>query len=142
MLSTLEKTIVLKGTDLFKDIAAEEIYNVAQVTEEERLDSGKLLFNQGDAGDSLYIIVTGQIRIHVGEKEVTKLDKGASFGEMALVDDEPRSASATAIDETILLKIGQENFYDVMASSTAVMRGVLKGLTGIIRRLTDRVHTS
>ena len=138
MLSILEKTIILKGTNLFEDIPGEEIYHVAQVMEEERLAQDTLLFQKGDAGDYLYVIVTGEILIHILEKEVNRHGKGELFGEMALLDDTPRSTSATAVDETLLLKISQKNFYDIMMSHLEVMKGILKMLTDRLRKLTDR----
>jgi CRP-like cAMP-binding protein len=138
MLSTLEKTIILKSTSLFKGISGEELFHVAQVMEEERLDTGSVLFSKGDVGDCLYVIVSGEILIHVDDLEVRRHPKGDYFGEMALLDGSPRSASATAMDETLLLKISRENFYDIMMSRHDVLKGVLKMMTERIRELTER----
>ena len=137
MLSTLEKTIILKGTELFEAIPAEEVFHVAKITEERRLQAQESLFHQGDPGDSLYIIVTGEIRIHIEGDQLNRLSDGAVVGELAVLDGEPRSASATAVDETILLKISQESFYEILDSRKEVMREIFKELTGRIRRLTD-----
>jgi AAA family ATP:ADP antiporter len=138
MLSTLEKTIILKGTALFKGISGEELFHVAQAMEEERLDRGSVLFRKGDVGDCLYVIVSGEILIHIDDLEVRRHNKGDYFGEMALLDGRPRSASATAMDETLLLKINRENFYDIMMSRHDVLQGVLKMMTERIRELTER----
>jgi CRP-like cAMP-binding protein len=137
MFSTLEKTIHLKGTDLFKDIPAEEVFYVAQIVEEERLPASTTFIKEGDVGDSLYIIVTGEVIAHKDGKELTKLVKGDCLGEIALLDQEPRSANCTTVDEAILLKISRDDFYDVMASRVEFMKAFLKALTGKIRRLTD-----
>jgi len=138
MLSTLEKTIILKGTVLFKGISGEELFHVAQAMEEERLDKDSVLFRKGEVGDCLYVIVSGEILIHIDDLEVRRHLKGDYFGEMALLDGRPRSASATAIDETLLLKINRENFYDIMMSRHDVLKGVLKMMTERIRELTER----
>jgi AAA family ATP:ADP antiporter len=138
MLSTLEKTIILKGTALFKGISGEELFHVAQAMEEERLDKGSVFFRKGDVGDCLYVIVSGEILIHVDDLEVRRHVKGDYFGEMALLDGRPRSASATAVDETLLLKISREDFYDIMMSRHDVLQGVLKMMTERIRELTER----
>ncbi|MCZ6675765.1 MAG: cyclic nucleotide-binding domain-containing protein [Candidatus Poribacteria bacterium] len=137
MFSTLEKTIRLKGMDLFKDIPAEEVFYVAQVTEEIRLPADTTFIQEGEVGDAVYIIVTGEILIHRDGKELNKLKKGDAVGEIALLDQGPRSASCTTVDETILLKINQDDFYDVMASRVEFMKGVLKALSGKVRRLTE-----
>jgi AAA family ATP:ADP antiporter len=138
MLSTLEKTIILKGTALFKGISGEELFHVAQAMEEERLDMGSVLFCKGDVGDCLYVIVSGEILIHVDDLEVRRHIKGDYFGEMALLDGSPRSASATALDETLLLKISRESFFDIMMSRHDVLKSVLKMMTERLRELTDQ----
>jgi AAA family ATP:ADP antiporter len=138
MLSILEKTIILRSTNLFEGVPGENIYHVAQVMEEKRLEKGILLFERGDKGDYFYIIVTGEILIHIGETELNRHGKGEYFGEMALLDDCPRSASATALEETLLLKINQDNFLDIMMDHKEVRRSILRMLNERSRRLTDQ----
>jgi hypothetical protein len=138
MLSDLEKTIILKGTILFEGISGEDLFHVAQAMEEERLGAGTVLFREGDMDDCLYVIVTGEILVHFGGKEVRRLPKGDYFGEMALLDGSPRSVSATAVDETLLLRINREDFYDIMMSRQDVLKGILKMMTARIRELTER----
>ena len=138
MLSILERMIILKGTNLFEGIPGESIYHVAQVMEEERLEKDTLLFERGDKGDYFYIIVTGENLIHIGGTEFNRHSKGEYFGEMALLDDLPRSASATALEETLLLKMNQDNFLDIMMDSKEVRRSIMKILNERFRRLTDQ----
>ena len=138
MLSILEKTIILRDTNLFEGVPGEEIYYVAQVMEEERLEKGALLFKKGDNGDYLYIIVTGEILIHIDETELNRHGKGEYFGEMALLDDSPRSSSATALEETLLLKINQDNFLDIMMDHREVRRSIMRMLNERSRSLTDK----
>ena len=135
MLSMLEKTIILKGTDLFEGIPGEDLFHIAQVMEEERLNPGDVLFREGDRGDYLFIIVTGEVRMHHGGEERRQQVKGEYFGHLALFDGRPRSLSAAAVDETLLLKINQENFGDVMMNRAEVMRGFLKNQSELIRTL-------
>ena len=81
----------------------------------------------------MFIIVDGRVRIHKNESEIAVLSKGEFIGEMALLDQEPRSASATTLRETVLLKIEREDFYDLMASRMDIMQGIVKVLTGRLR---------
>ena len=138
MLSILEKTIMLRGTNLFEGVPGESIYHVAQVMEEEHLGKGTLLFEKGDKGDYFYIIATGEILIHIGETELNRHHKGEYFGEMALLDDTPRSTSATALEETLLLKINQDNFLDIMMDHKEVRRSIMRILNERFRKLTDQ----
>ena len=105
MYSTLEKTIILKSVDLFKSIPAENLSRVAQITDEVTFDANSPIFAEGDYGDSLFIVVNGNVRIHKGTQELAMLGKGTCLGEMALLDDEPRSADATVTEDSTLFKI-------------------------------------
>ena len=133
MYSTLEKTIFMKGVDLFRDISGEEVSHVAQIEEEVEFSTGKVIFEEGDVCDSMFIIIDGTVKIHKGDKEIATLSKGKFIGEMALLDQEPRSASVTAMEETILLQINREDFYDLMASRMEIMQGIVKILTRRLR---------
>ena len=133
MYSTLEKTIFMKGVDLFRDISGEEVSHVAQIAEEIEYGSEQTIFDEGDVGDSMFIIVGGAVRIHKGDKELAVLSKGKFVGEMALLDQEPRSASVTSTEETTLLEINGEDFYDLMASRMEIMQGIVKILTQRLR---------
>ena len=139
MYSTLEKTIILKSVDLFKSIPAENLSRVAQITEEVIYDANALIFAEGDYGDSLFIVVDGNVKIHKGEQELAMLGKGTCLGEMALLDDEPRSADATVTEDSTLFKIEQEGFYEVMGSQSDIMEGIIKLLTGRLRVANEKL---
>lgn len=139
MYSTLEKTIILKSVDLFKSIPAENLSRVAQITDEVTFDANSPIFAEGDYGDSLFIVVDGNVRIHKGAQELAMLGKGTCLGEMALLDDEPRSADATVTEDSTLFKIEQEGFYEVMGSQSDIMEGIIKLLTGRLRVANEKM---
>ncbi|HEX7151500.1 MAG TPA: cyclic nucleotide-binding domain-containing protein, partial [Thermoanaerobaculia bacterium] len=97
--------------DLFRErgLSAAEMKLLATFSTEERFREGSMIFREGERGDKLYIVLDGRVRISkfipgVGEEALTVLDRGDFFGEMALIDDKPRSADAKAheTDATIL----------------------------------------
>ncbi len=133
MYSTLEKTILLKTVNLFQTIPTEDLSKVAQIAEEEQFGANIPLFAEGDFGDSLYIVVDGDVKIHKGDRHIASLGKGACLGEMALLDQEPRSADVTMETDATLLKITQEDFYEIMSSNMEIMQGIVKLLTGRLR---------
>lgn len=133
MYSTLEKTILLKTVNLFQTIPTEDLSKVAQIAEEEQFGANIPLFAEGDYGDSLYIVVDGDVKIHKGDRHIASLGKGACLGEMALLDQEPRSADVTMETDATLLKITQEDFYEIMSSNMEIMQGIVKLLTGRLR---------
>ena len=139
MYSTLEKTIILKSVDMFKSIPAENLSRVAQITEEVDFEENTQIMAEGDYGDSLFIVVDGNVKIHKGDQEIVRLGKGACLGEMALLDGEPRSADATVTEDSTLFKIEQEGFYEVMGSQSEIMEGIIKLLSGKLRDTNEKL---
>jgi CRP/FNR family cyclic AMP-dependent transcriptional regulator len=82
--------------------------------EELRIPKGAVLFRQGDPGDDMFVVAQGRIRLTIGrgghETEVNVLGPGEFFGELSLLTGEPRSATATAVDDSTLLAIGRDVF--------------------------------
>ena len=134
MYSTLEKTIYLKSSDVFGGIAAENLSRLAVIAVEFSWPSGSVVFREGDAGDALYVVLSGSVRIAKGGAEIAILRKGSSFGEMAVLDGAPRSADASVCDEAVLLRISSEEFYEALAEDPRLMQNVIAVLT---RRLRD-----
>ena len=133
MYTTLEKTLFLKGVTLFKDIPGEEVAHIAQITDTINLESNEIVFEDGDPGDSMFIIVDGEVRIHKEGKEIATLGDSEFIGEMAILDQEPRSASATTQEETVLLRISGEDFFDLMGSRMDIVQGIMRVLTMRLR---------
>lgn len=134
MYGNLEKTILLKSVGLFESIAAENLSGIARIAGEVTFPAGAKIFGDGDPAESLFIIASGAVRIHKGDSELAVLRRGESLGEMALLDAAPRSAAATAIEETTLLEIDQEDFFEVLTSNPEITRGIMRLLS---RRLRD-----
>ncbi len=99
---------------LQKPLSTMESSFLASLSRQERFTAGQTIFREGDPGDNLYVIVEGEVRIGkfipgAGEEALAVLEHGAFFGEMALVDDEPRTATATAhTDPTVVLAISKD----------------------------------
>src|SRR5437870_12220683 len=99
MISTVEKVLFLKSIDLFSQIPGEDLSQIALITDEVPFDEGDEIFREGDPGDTLYFVIDGKVRIHTGGEELAVLGGRQVFGEMALLDSEPRSASAGALSD-------------------------------------------
>src|SRR5574341_389137 len=99
MLTTVDKVLFLKGVSIFSEIPGEVLSRIAQIAEEIGVERGTRIFDEGEPGDSLYLIVNGKVRVHKGPREVAVLGEGECFGEMAILDNEPRSASITALED-------------------------------------------
>ena len=102
----------LANVELFRGICSKGLSRVAAVTSEQSYGPGEVIFREGDAGSTLYIILEGKVRISrtvpgMGEEALAVLAAGASFGEMALIEDAPRSADAIAHERCGLLAISK-----------------------------------
>ena len=136
------KYTTLKKIDLFSNISSKDLYYVSQITEEVEFLEGEIIFNEGDFGDYMLIIVKGKVRIHKGEKTITEMGEWGCFGEMAILDGEPRSADATATEDCILFKINQRDFSQVLSIQNNVMISIIKILTKRLRETSQQVYAS
>jgi hypothetical protein len=139
MLTTLEKTILLKSVPLFKDIPGEDLSRVAQIANDQIFAAGEVICRDGDPGDCLYVIVSGSVRIQKRGRELAVLSRAHSLGEMAVLDSSPRSADAIAIEDTAVLRVGQEQFLEIMQSNSEIMQGVVRTLLARLRRIDDQL---
>jgi CRP-like cAMP-binding protein len=137
MISTVEKVLFLKSIDLFSQIPGEDLAAVALISTEEQRDSGDEIFSEGESGDALYLVIDGRVRVHKQDRVIAELGERECFGEMAILDAAPRSATVTALEGTNLLKITREDFSEIMSEKPEVASGIIKVLT---RRLRDAIR--
>lgn len=138
MISTVEKVLFLKGVDLFKSIPAEDLSHIAQITDEVEYGVQQTIFKEGDHGDAMYLIVDGSVRVHSGEQIFAELGSKQCFGEMSILDAEPRSASVTALSELTLLKIQRDDFTEILAEKPEISQGIIQVLTRRLREANRR----
>lgn len=136
MYSTIEKILLLKSAPLFEKVAGEDLAGLARVAEVETYAAGQTVFEEGEIGDNLYIVLKGRVAIETGGpggRRLATLGRGETFGEMAVLDAEPRSATARALEETELLSIGSEEFYEILHEQAEIAEGVVRLLTRRLR---------
>ena len=105
---------------------------------------GEVVVRQGDPGLSLHVVLEGRLKVLVGaqsgdEMLLAILGPGDTFGEVALLDGGPRSATVVALEPSRTASLSREDFVDLIRQSAAVRDGVLVALAGIIRRATDEL---
>lgn len=130
----IEKVLLLKNSDIFQNCKETDLIEIASICREQHCDKGSAIFKKDDSGNCVYFIYKGQVSIHDGEHQLALLSENELFGELSLLDSEARSASATALTECILLKIEQEDFYDVVATNTDILKGIMKTLCKRLRQ--------
>jgi CRP-like cAMP-binding protein len=131
---TIERVIALKAVPMFEQVSEEILADVAELMEEVEYKAGEVVFEKGAKGDSLYIVVSGRMRIYDGERTIVLLGEKEMFGELALLDPEPRLASVAAAEDSRLFRLDRESFSELMAGNIEVVRGVLHVLCERLRR--------
>jgi HEAT repeat protein len=131
---TLERVIILKSVDMFEGASEQVLADIAAILEEVPVARGDVVFRKGDLGDSLYVIVDGTFRVHDGERTLGTLGERDIFGELALLDPEPRSASISALEDGLLFRLDREAFSELMAANIEIVRGVLHVLCERLRQ--------
>ena len=142
MLSTVEKVLFLKSVDLFSKINGEDLAQVAGIAQEVNFDNGDLVIQEGEMGDAMFLIIEGEVMVHKLGQTIASLGERDSFGEMAILDDEPRSASVTAASDVICLKVEREDFYELMSEKAEIAYGVIRVLTHRIREANQKLSSS
>jgi len=134
----IEKVLVLKSLNLFKDTPENILADLAPLMKEMQYEQGTEIFKEGETGDCMYIIQQGNIKIHKGKTTLAILKEKEVFGELSLLDADTRSASATADTECILYKIDQEPFYELMDERPEVAKGFIKILCQRLRTMNEK----
>lgn len=139
---------LLKKVDLFAGLKPEAITLIAKVATEETHALGTKIFQHGDAGDKLYLILEGQVRISrdvpgMGEEALAVLGPGQVFGEMALLDESPRSADARVHSRCRVLAIPKDGFDDLLFMQKdlayEVLWSMVRMLVGRLRETNDKL---
>lgn len=136
MLSLAAKISILRSVNLFIETPDDILAEVANLLEEVNLGADTTIFEQGDYGDAMYIIIEGSARVHSGGRTLITLEKHGVFGEMAVLDPEPRSAAVTALTAVHLLKLAREPFYRLISSRMEVASGIIHILCERLRART------
>jgi CRP-like cAMP-binding protein len=118
---------------MFSQTPDHVLADVAGLLEDVEVAEDETIFKKGDPGDSMYIIVDGRVRVHTEERLLNYLDESDVFGEMALLDPEPRLASVTAAEPTRLFRLDGSPFYQLMAERPEVAAGIIRVLTRLLR---------
>ena len=139
-ISELERVLVLKNTQLFAETPENVLTSIVPIMKEISFHEGKTIFKKGEIGNCMYIIYAGEIGIYDHETLLATFKKGDVFGELALLDAEPRSASAIVESDVLLFRIDQADFYDLMEERNELLRSVLRILCQRIRNQNDKIR--
>jgi CRP/FNR family transcriptional regulator, cyclic AMP receptor protein len=148
LVASAERIAQLGQVVLFRGLTEEALALIAEIAEEEDHPVAHVIFRQGEIGEKLYVIVSGRVRISrdvggMGEEALAILGPGSCFGEMALVDDSPRSADAHVHEKCRLLSIPKEAFEELLFLhkdlAYEVLWSTVRILTARLRDTNDKI---
>lgn len=139
MMPLIEKVMILKGSEFFRNFPGSELAGIAALTKVVHVQKDEVIFKQGEDGDAFYIVVKGSVIISRGTTRLATLGSREGFGEMSILDRESRSATATASEDTTLLSLDRDSFDRVIEQNPVVARGVYRVLTERLRNTLAQV---
>ena len=140
MLTSVERLLFIRAVPIFQELRDDFLVRLASVMDELSFPADHTIFTQGQEGRSLYIVVKGLVRVHIGDRDLAQLKEGACFGEMSLFDAEPRSASVTTIEPCECLMLTQLQLYDAIDETPGIVINIIRLLSRRIRELNNKVN--
>lgn len=145
VLSTIERVIFLKGVPFFGGMTIDQLKVVANICEEELFAADTRIFDQGDPGGALYVVVSGRVAIErEGQRKgsvvrLAIIEAHSYFGEMSLFDKGPRSAAAIAIQDTLTLRLRREPLVALARQHPDLSLELITVLSQRLREANDRI---
>ena len=129
----VERVAALHRVDLFAAVPGRVLAAVGATAEEVTVEAGSTFIELGAVEDCLYVVISGRVRVHRGDRTLVELGPGSSVGELAVLAPEPRSASVTALEPTLLLRVNKVVLDELLADRPELASGVIAALASRLR---------
>ncbi len=138
------KLELLKGVYIFSEISEEHLREILSHCKEKNVEKGEVIVSENELGDSMYLILEGEVKVSLMSEDgkeiiLSTLRKGDCFGEMSLLDGEPRSANVIALSKTDLLELSRKDFLNEIVSNKHIAGAILKVLSMRLREANERI---
>ncbi|HET7745835.1 MAG TPA: Crp/Fnr family transcriptional regulator [Vicinamibacteria bacterium] len=142
----MDEQELLRTVPIFSELTDADITSLARLSQRRRYPKDQVVFFENEEGDFFFMIVEGRIKVSIlgddgREVILSMLGPGDFFGEMALLDNEPRSATAIAAEETELLSLHRNDFQSVLTENRSIQTALIKILSGRLRRANHQIST-
>lgn len=139
-LSRQEKLAWLEKVPLLRQCGAEVLEHIADVSGEQPFADGDAIVLQGQVGNGLYIVTSGEVRIVAGGEELARLGPGEFFGELSVIDQQPRNATVYAVGPTACLALASWDLLALLEREPQLAMNLLHELADRLRRIDAQVH--
>lgn len=137
---------MLKNVSLFACLPEHDFEEISKLATTRSYAKNTIIISEGDNSDTFYAVLSGKVKVYLSDSEgkeviINMLQEGDYFGELALLDDEPRSASVMTTEDSKLVLISKVAFQDVLTQNPAMALGIIRELTARLRNLTENVKS-
>lgn len=137
-LNLIEKVIALEAVDLLKNLSPEQLSRIASIAREVRMAPNKVVLDAQKTPDALYVILEGTVAISRDNLELHTAKEHEVLGAWALFDSEPMNVSAKTQEDTRLLRIGRDDFYDLLSDNSEITASIFGMLVKRFRQLVEQ----
>lgn len=134
----VEKVIALEGVELLKNLNPDQLARIATIAKELHLPPGKVILEPGKSPDALYVILEGAVAISQTDSPLTVARQNDVLGTWALFDTEPMPVTAKTTEDTNLLRIGRDDFYDLLSDNMEITAAIFAILVKRFRQLVQQ----
>lgn len=139
-LSRQEKVAWLEQVPLFSGCSPEVIERLADASEALDFAAGQVIVQQGQVGNGLYIVMSGEVRILAGDEELARLGPGETIGELSVLDQQPRVASAVASVDSVCLALASWDLIALIEQDPSLALNLLRQLAGRLRHADEQLR--
>ena len=134
-LNIVEKVIALEGVDLLSGLQPDQLARIASISTELRLAPGKVVLDPAKPLDALLVVLDGSVSLAKAGVEIHVAKQNEVLGAWALFDSEPMPVTATTVEDTRLLRIGRDDFQELLADNVEITTAVFATLVKRFRKL-------
>jgi CRP-like cAMP-binding protein len=138
-LNIVEKVIALEGVELLRGLSPEQLARIGSIAREEKFPPGKVVLDPGKPADALYVIVDGAVELSRSGQVLTVARQNEVLGAWALFDEsDPMPVTAKTTEDTRLLRIGRDDFYDLLSDNSEITSAIFSTLVKRFRKLVEQ----
>ena len=137
-LNVVEKVIALEAVDLLHSLTPEQLSRIASIAREVKFPPGKAVLEPNRPQDSLYVIVDGSVELSRDGELLHTAGQNEVLGAWALFDEEPMAVLARTVEDTRLLRIGRDDFYDLLSDNVEITAAIFSTMAKRFRKLVEQ----
>ncbi len=137
-LNIVEKVIALEGVDLLKGLSPEQLSRIGLIGRQEQVPPGHVILDPDEPLDAMYVILDGSVELLEGGERMETAGQNEVLGSWALLDASPLPVCAVAIEDTTLLKITRDDFFELLADAPEIVSAILSRLVSRFRALLEK----